>query len=1500
LPDGSCAANLGQATCTCEGGIWRPGGGCNLANANHDCDSDGDSDWCDVPFIDCNNNGQPDTCEEDCNLNSTVDECDVASQDSPDCNDNVIPDECEIDENSTAPGGPYYCTSNCAVDCNNNGVPDECDVSGGASPDCNTNGVPDECEIDENSQAPGGPYFCTMDCADDCNDNGIPDECELDPDCSLNLGVDCNFDGQLDACDADCNSTATSDICELILSPANGLLDCSGVGGQVGSAFFGKLIHDANCAACHAEGGFGGIGPNHRGLSRFRFQQKTSGCVSHVGGPFDFSDQQYADLQAWLSELGGGGNGIPDECEGLADCDSDGIADACALTQRVNPSEDCDGNSIPDECDIASNLHEDCNGNGVPDLCEPQTDCNTNNQIDECDILQGISQDCSGNGIPDECEADCQPNGIADSCDIDAGTSQDCDGNGVPDECEPDCQPNGVADACDISSGASQDVNSNAIPDECEADCNGNGLPDDLDLEPSDNGTNHTVDHSGQPQGGLLIPECDGQSTAQLVDTAVVDFGPACSTIEVLRVGVQIEHTWLGDVVAEVESPQGTVVTLFSRPGLTELDPTCPGGECCGSGANTMDALFGDGFPTSVETTSGFVGSFHADAGATGNGSELAAFTGEPFCGTWALRVYDASEYDEGVLQAWSLNFLAEPLASDCNNNSVPDACEIDEGSTAPGGPYYCTSVCDPDCNNNGIPDNCEDCNGNGVADSCDLAAATSPDCNGNAIPDECEAYRDCNSNGIMDACDLDSDAAVDCDQNGAPDTCDIAGTAGFFVTGALSGNVAEFDPVSSSLYEDLVTNEEGGLFIPFDMAWTPTGNILVGSVIPSTIREFDGDSGAFLREVVTGTASQNGNLATPFDIEIHPDGSLLVMDFPSTVKRYDYTFGSYMGPFITLPNNESAYDMQYAPTGELLIANFTTGEILAYDGVTGTLVGPYTTGGTLLNPSAMAFNAAGELFVADSNLANDNIQRFDASGTFVEVYVPFLATGGQALLGKLAFGPDDQLYATHGSVGAVIRFHDDDPTMFDQFDTSTVAFPVGLLFRPASNDCNSNAVPDECEDCNGNALADSCDIAGGFSQDVDGNQIPDECEGADVSLGVTVRAAPGDSDSELSLPASDPTVPHGEPFVIELWATDRGPVNSGLLQIATELSFTPDIITALFIEHRPPFTDSTFGFIDNAAGTIGSLGGFNGAMDIVGIEPEWRRIAIVHSFASDCGMAQLGTSEDLPGIFRIGRGLISNVDYGSGAVEVVRDCTYDLDGSGFINAAEVGLFSPCWLTSHGEPGYDAACDFDCSGTVDAGDLGWFAGAWMQFCTDLTDDDVPPCQRCGQAEIPDGGEGDGEGIVLRRKRHTRRVVPRTDTTARIGWRWTGPRSIDAGSSLVLEILLRDDSVGARGLAAAFVDVGFDPAQVSVQNATIDTAMGLFAEQVVSQGTIRVGGSSMVGAGSSEWAPLARVTFVAQQALRQPPAIRVAPAHSGVSSVGAGTIAPQHIRVEPLP
>lgn len=229
----------------------------------------------------------------DCNGNDINDETDIFLGTSEDCNDNGIPDECEIDEKSEAPGGPFFCTENCDPDCNENGLPDGCEE------DCNENGVPDDCDIADETSNDVNKNGVPDECEQDCNENGVPDDWDV----SQGTSDDCNEDGVPDECEPDCNENGVPDDCDV-----------------------------------------------------------------------DPSD--------------------PDGNEEVSeDCNENGLPDECDMALPMFPSLDCNENGVPDECDLA-----DCAGDPACD------DCNENGFLDECDIAGGVSLDENSNGIPDECE----------------------------------------------------------------------------------------------------------------------------------------------------------------------------------------------------------------------------------------------------------------------------------------------------------------------------------------------------------------------------------------------------------------------------------------------------------------------------------------------------------------------------------------------------------------------------------------------------------------------------------------------------------------------------------------------------------------------------------------------------------------------------------------------------------------------------------------------------------------------------------------------------------------------------------------------------------------------------------------------------------------------------------------------------------------------------------------------------------------------------------------
>ena len=234
---------------------------------------------------------------------------------------------------------------------------------------------------------------------------------------------------------------------------------------------------------------------------------------------------------------------------------------------------------------------------------------------------------------------DCDKDGAYDYDEITSGSELDCNGNGVPDSCE-------------LASGGAPDCNANGIPDACDIasgqsqDCDGDGIPNSCEIA------------SG-------APDCNGNGVPDACDIA---------------------------------SGQSQDCDSDGIPNSCEIASGAP--DCNGNGVpDACDIASGqsqdcdsDGIPNSCEIASG---------------------------------------------------------APDCTGNGIPDACDIAVGTA-------------PDCNGNGVPDSCDlasgsasDCNGNGIPDSCDLCAGNDDE-DGDAYLDSCEyRYGNFDLDGDIDGFDL-------------------------------------------------------------------------------------------------------------------------------------------------------------------------------------------------------------------------------------------------------------------------------------------------------------------------------------------------------------------------------------------------------------------------------------------------------------------------------------------------------------------------------------------------------------------------------------------------------------------------------------------------------------------------------------------------------------------------------------------------------------------------
>src|SRR5690606_24946116 len=135
------------------------------------------------------------------------------------------------------------------------------------------------------------------------------------------------------------------------------------------------------------------------------------------------------------------------------------------------------------------------------------------------------------------------------------------------------------------------------------------------------------------------------------IDTSSID---PSATVTGVTVDTKITHTWIGDVTTKLVSPDGSVLTLLSRPGFVE--PADDGQGCCGdssemaatspltfddASANDAESM-GAGLPGSTDVVcqdDGICDFFPNPGAAATPPASFADLAGETASGTWTLCV---------------------------------------------------------------------------------------------------------------------------------------------------------------------------------------------------------------------------------------------------------------------------------------------------------------------------------------------------------------------------------------------------------------------------------------------------------------------------------------------------------------------------------------------------------------------------------------------------------------------------------------------------------------------------------------------------------------------------------------------------------------------------------------------------------------------------------------------------------------------------------------------
>lgn len=268
---------------------------------------------------------------------------------------------------------------------------------------------------------------------------------------------------------------------------------------------------------------------------------------------------------------------------------------------------------------------------------------------------------------------------------------------------------------------------------------------------------------------------------------------------------------------------------------------------------------------------------------------------------------------------------------------------------------------------------------------------------------------------------------------------------------------------------------------------------------------------GEFIR-FITG-----GGMDGPTGTAIDPDGNIAVGSFFTDSVKFFTIEGEYIGE-LKHPGTEDPHSLAYDQRGNLYVAsrNNANGRIAVYDKNLNFI--RYIGEGILLpHPIDLAFDSEQNLWV----VMTGSIKKFTRDGELLD-------TIEHAQLDPcgIAIDENNSLYVTNWLSHEIFVFTNEG--LFERIIPIELGADVdpkqklcGIAFEIGPyTDCDNSGSDDACEisegsiDCNHNFIIDSCDINETTSDDCNVNALPDECE-PDFDLDSIIDECDDDIDND-------------------------------------------------------------------------------------------------------------------------------------------------------------------------------------------------------------------------------------------------------------------------------------------------------------------------------------------------------------------------------------------------
>lgn len=282
----------------------------------------------------------------------------------------------------------------------------------------------------------------------------------------------------------------------------------------------------------------------------------------------------------------------------------------------------------------------------------------------------------------------------------------------------------------------------------------------------------------------------------------------------------------------------------------------------------------------------------------------------------------------------------------------------------------------------------------------------------------------------------------------------------GSLVVGTLPpGQILQFDSRSGRFVATMVTVGEGGNVGACCVAYGPDEHLYVSSPGTDEIARYHGVTGEFIDIFVP---AGSGGLSLPVGLAFGPDGHLYVGSLGNNaVMRYDGRTGAFIDAFVPPGGGGmTGYDPQlfaWGPDGHLYVASPVGNQgIVRFHGQTGAFLGKFTA-------TVPGYDGDGGLFFKDGYLYAasypfNGVVRFDATtGAFVDV---FIEPGSGGLLGPIGIqpGPDGHVYVAGYESNNIIRYDGGTGAFRDVFVEASVGglqSPIDFVFKETTKVCH-------------------------------------------------------------------------------------------------------------------------------------------------------------------------------------------------------------------------------------------------------------------------------------------------------------------------------------------------------------------------------------------------------------------------------------------------------------